>query len=159
MRTNMKLIFLLLIVSAVFLSTSCNLLWEQDDDIVGVWGGLVNDDEYDTIYFEFLEDGTAKLAGDVMYTEGESASYTWSTDGNHLEISAAIGFYKGYYVYEYDSITESLSLYMMANSLMNEMYEYFSPGDVINLTKSDLTFETLISNDNTDPLDTVNYLY
>ena len=157
MKSN-KIILLLLIVAAVLTFSSCYIFGGQDEDLEGVWEGYVDGDTTDTIYMELNSDGTASLGGEVMQTAGENASYTYTTDGNHLEISSMVGMYKGYYVYEYDSLSDTLTLYMIASSIMNYNYDgnELSPGVRIDMIKSASSFDDLTSSSDYNPYD---YLY
>ncbi|MDC7226105.1 MAG: hypothetical protein PQJ61_05000 [Spirochaetales bacterium] len=136
-------LFAVTAAAAALLFSSCNIFSSiEDEDLVGIW---VDDSEY-ALAMELSEDGTARMAGTEVDFAGREASFSWNNDGYHLEINALLNYYSGYYAYDLSTDGDTLTLYFIAEGLMNWEYDSIAVGDVYVLSKQseDTSFEDII---------------
>lgn len=119
----------------------------KDTDLVGVWAGYVDGDTADTFYVEFDSDGKAQFGGEAFSYEAQAIEFNWYTDGDYLEVEAMANMYRSKYVYNYDSLNETLTLYVIVTGMLNDTVDdsIINAGAEVTLVKSDSSFYTLTS--------------
>ncbi|MDC7228309.1 MAG: hypothetical protein PQJ61_16220 [Spirochaetales bacterium] len=133
MNRKKILIYLILMITVVIMF-SCRF-YPVGVDVIGVWDGQAQGLLEDaSLFIEFKDDGTARLAGSLMTETGEQQEYKWSMTDYHLELSVTFTNFKSLYAYKWDA--DNLTLYMLDDTAMTPEWDNLIPGYEIDFTRA-----------------------
>ena len=151
MNKKILLLFLLVVSIVLFLSSCSQADIANEAQLHGVWVGA-DEDGNNTLAMKLNDDGTARLAGSAIEEDGLDASYTWYVNDYHLEINSMLFLYSTSFAFELDtdetSGVQTLTLYTIAQGMMNSFYDSFYVERIYVLTKQpeDTLFSQVIAN-------------